>query len=102
MGCSEFNFQSNTCTQVNIGFDFSKTLTYTDSNKAAINITGFDFVMTVKDELGGSTILTLPIAVTHLLTGCYIHSTSTGVLFMHLSKPSTTLAFSRGVSSYQI
>ncbi len=102
MGCSEFNFQSNTCTQVNIGFDFSKTLTYTDSNKAAINITGFDFVMTVKDELGGSTILTLPIVVTNLLTGFYIPSPSTGVLFMQISKADTAITGGAGVYPYEI
>lgn len=103
INCSLFNFQTGTCTQVNMGFDFSKTLTYTDPNNAAINITGFDFVMTVKDVLGGSTILTLPIVATNLLTGFYIPSPSTGVLFMQIAKADTAaITGGAGVYPYEI
>jgi len=99
INCNLFNFQTGTCTQVNIGFDFSKVLTYTDSNGAAVNITGFDFVMTVKDTLGGSVILTLPIVGTNLLTGFYIPSPTTGILFLQISKADTT-AITGGVGVY--
>lgn len=101
MGCSEFNFQSNTCTQVDVGFDFTKVLTYTDINGDAVNITGFVFVMTIKDNLSGATLLTLPIVGDNLTTGFYIPAPSSGVLNMQITDTDTAL-IAVGVYPYEM
>lgn len=101
MGCSEFNFQTGTCTQVDKDFDFAKVLTYTDVNNDAVNITGFVFVMTIKAALGGATLLTLPIVGDNLTTGFYIPSPTTGVLNMQITDTDAGL-IAEGVYPYEM
>lgn len=98
--CSNFDFNNSTCTLVTKGFDYSKVLTYTDSNGDAINITGFVFLMTIKDALGGSDILSLPIVGDNLTTGFYIPSPVSGVLNMLITDTDTGL-ITAGVYPYE-
>lgn len=101
MQCSEFNYQTGTCTQVDKDFDFSKVLTYTDINNDAINITGLVFVMTIKASLGGATLLTLPIVGDNLTTGFYIPSPISGVLNMLITDTDTG-SIAAGVYPYEM
>lgn len=99
--CSRFDFQTGTCTQVDIGFDFSKVLTYTDVNGDAINVTGFVFSMTIKDELSGATLLTLPIVGDNLTTGLYIPSPISGIINMQITDTDAGL-IAAGVYPYEM
>jgi len=99
--CNLFNFQTGSCTQVDKDFDFEKVLTYTDSDNAAVNITGFVFVMTIKAALGGATLLTLPIVGDNTTTGFYIPSPTTGVLNMLITDTDTALT-AAGVYPYEM
>lgn len=89
MGCSQFNFQLSTCTQVDIGFDYFRILTVTDLG-GIVNLTDFIFEMVIKDELGGNEILTLNIVGDDDTTGFYIPSPETGVLNMQILEPEST------------
>ena len=81
MGCSQFNFQLSTCTQVDIGFDDVKTLTIKDES-GPLDLTDYGLVMVIKDELGGSVILTLDIVGDDETTGFYIPSPESGMVIM--------------------
>lgn len=89
--CSLFNFETITCTQADIGFDFTKILTFTDASGAVIDITGETFVMTIKDVLSGSTLLTLSIVGDNLTTGFFIPSPTTGIINMQITDTDTGL-----------
>jgi hypothetical protein len=101
MGCSEFDFQSSTCTQADIGFDFSKVLTYKDSLGAVIDLTNLEFSMTIKDSLGGTTLLSLVEVGSISLTGMYIPSPTTGVINIQVTDTDTS-SIAEGVYPYQI
>lgn len=79
MGCGLFNFQATTCTQVDVGFDFTQVLSYTDTG-GAVDITGMTFQLIVKDALAGSALLTLNHVGDDISTGLYIADPSTGVI----------------------
>ena len=89
MGCSQFNFQLSTCTQVDIGFDDIKTLTVTDDN-GAVDLTGFGLVMTIKDKLDGTEILVLDIVGDDETTGFYIPDPATGIVNMLITATDST------------
>lgn len=72
MQCAEFDFSSSTCTQVYKGYDFTKALTFTNADKSAVDLTNLTFVMTIKDALGGSALLTLNEVGDDISTGLYI------------------------------
>ncbi len=92
MSCDEFNFKVlNKCTQIDIGYDFESVFTYEDSNDLAINITGFDFNMIIKDSLGGATVLTLSIVGDNLTTGFYIPNPTLGIINMQITDVDTGL-----------
>jgi len=84
MGCSQFNFQLSTCTQVDIGFDFSRVLTVTDEG-GIVDLTGSTLEMIIKDTLGGATIMTLPVVLDADTTGFYIPSPTTGIVNMQIT-----------------
>jgi hypothetical protein len=91
---------ANSCTQVDVGFDWKKTLTY-DTGGVANDVTGFVFVMTIKDENGGSTLLTLPIVGDNITTGIYIPDPTSGVLML-LITDTDSIAVGGGVYPYEI
>ncbi len=90
MGCSQFNFQLSTCTQIDIGFDYSRALIVTDED-GAVDLTGSTFEMVIKDELGGNVILILPIVLDASTTGFYIPAPTTGIINMQITKEDSTL-----------
>ncbi len=100
--CNSFDYTVSTqpCTNVNVGFNFSKSITYANEG-TAINITGFVFAMTVKDTIGGSTLLTLPIVGDALTTGLYIPTPETGEIFVQITGIDTT-ATGAGVFPYEM
>ena len=79
MSCNEFNFERSTCTHVDVGFDFSKVLNYTDSS-GVIDITGRTFQLIIKDVIGGTAQLTLNHIGDALSTGLYIADPTTGAI----------------------
>ena len=100
--CNSFDYTVSTqpCTNVNVGFNFSKSVTYSNEG-TAINITGFVFAMTVKDTIGGPTLLTLPIVGDALTTGLYIPTPETGEIFVQITGIDTT-ATGAGVFPYEM
>lgn len=100
--CNSFDYTVATqpCTNVNVGFDFSKSITYSNDG-TAIDITGFVFSMTVKDTIGGSTLLTLPIVGDILTTGLYIPTPETGEIFVQITD-TDTIATGAGVFPYEM
>lgn len=101
MGCSEFDFQTSTCTQVDKGFDFSKVLTYKDSLGAVIDLTNLTFLMTIKDGLGGSTLLVLSEVGDDVTTGLYIPSPISGIINIQITDDDTG-SIAEGVYPYEI
>ena len=89
MGCSQFNFQESNCTQVDIGFDYFRTLTVTDDG-GAVDLTDSIFIMVIKDALGGNVILTLNIVGDADTTGFYIADPETGLIDMQILEAENT------------
>lgn len=101
MGCSEFNFQANTCTQVTKDFDFSAQLSFTDSAGTAIDLTNDTFVLIIKDALSGATLLTLNEVGSNLLTGLYIPSPTSGVMNIQITD-TDVISIAVGVYPYEM
>jgi len=97
MSCSEFNFQTGTCTAVNIAFDFLKVLTFTD-DAGSIDLTGFTLTGEIKDALGGSVLLNLAIVANDQTTGFYIPTPTNGVINFIIKKEDVLAA---GVYPYE-
>lgn len=97
MGCSEFNFQSGTCSQVDIEFDYINVMTFTDE-AGAIDLTGFVLAGTVKDVLGGTILLSLAIVGDDQTTGFYIPTLTDGVINFIIKKEDVLTA---GVYPYE-
>tara|TARA_R110001599_G_scaffold96114_1_gene248797 strand:+ start:335 stop:706 length:372 start_codon:yes stop_codon:yes gene_type:complete len=95
--CSNFDFNSTTCTQVDITFDFSKVLTYTDES-GAIDLTGFVLAGDIKDLVGGSSLLTLAIIGDTQTTGFYIPDPTNGIIYFQIKKEDVLTA---GVYPYE-
>ena len=98
--CSNFDFNNSTCTQVDIGFDYTISLTHNDALGNPIDLTSFTFQMIIKDGLAGSTLLTLNEVATDLLTGLYIPSPTTGVIRLQITDTDTAL-IAVGVYPYE-
>lgn len=100
--CNNFDYTESTqpCTNVNVGFDFSKTLTY-ENLGIPINITGFSFAMTIKDSIGGATLLSLPIVLNNTTTGLYIPDPTNGQIFVQITDADTT-TIGAGVFPYEM
>jgi hypothetical protein len=90
MSCSEFDFHSRTCSELKKGYDFTKSLTYKNSDKTAIDLTSLTFAMTIKDSLGGSILLSLAEVGDAITTGIYIPSPTTGVLNILITDTSSS------------
>ena len=101
MDCDNFDFLTGNCTQVDIGFDFEKVFTYTDSLGLPVPLTGFDFNMIIKDALGGATLLTLPTVNDNVTTGFYFPSPITGIISM-LITDTDTAGFTVGTYPYEM
>ena len=90
MPCSTFDFKiTNRCTQIDIGFDFSKILTFTDSDGIAIDLTGYTLAGDIKVNLGGASIISLPEVGDDQTTGLYIPDRTTGVIFFQIKAEET-------------
>ena len=70
MGCNSFNF--NGCTSVKVGYDFSKKITYNDPDNNAIDLTGYDFSMSIQAKNTAVDLLTLSVVGDDSTTGIYI------------------------------
>jgi hypothetical protein len=100
--CNNFDYTISTqpCTNVDVGFDFSSSLTYED-NGTAINLTGYIFVMTIKASLGGSILLTLPIVGNNTTTGLYIPAPTNGQIFVQILE-ADTITVGNGIFPYEM
>jgi len=87
--CNTFNFQQGTCSEVNLGFNFCKKLTYNDSSGAAIDLTGFTLSGLIKDDLGGNIIISLPEVSDNDTTGLYIPDRATGEIYLQIKSADT-------------
>ena len=83
--CNNFDYVSTTqpCTNVDVGFNFTKTIIY-ENDGTPIDITSFTFLMTIKDAIGGSTLLSLPIVGNNLTTGLYIPDPTNGQIIIQI------------------
>lgn len=84
MACSQFNFQESSCTNVDVGFDFSKTLTFTDSDGVPVDITGYILAGEIKTSTGGTTVLNLPEVPNDQTTGLYIPDRTVGIIYFQI------------------
>lgn len=100
--CSQFDYTESTqpCTNADVGFDFSKSLTY-ENLDIPIDITGFVFSMTIKDSVGGATLLSLPIVLNASTTGLYIPDPTNGEIFVQITK-ADTITVGNGVFPYEM
>ena len=101
MGCSEFNFQTGTCTQVDKDFDFMKIMTVKDSAGVIVDLTGLVFEFIIKDALGGSAILTLNHVLDNISTGLYIPNPASGVINIQIIK-ATAASIAAAVYPYEM
>jgi len=99
MGCSQFDFQTGTCTAVNKDFDFIKVLQFTDDS-GAIDLTGFNLTGDIKDALGGTSLLTLGIVANDQTTGFYIPVLTDGTIQFIIKKEDAAL-ITAGVYPYE-
>jgi len=89
MACSEFNFKVADCTNVDVGYHFTKDLSVSDSN-GVTDLTNLEFVMVIKDRLDGTTLLTLNEVNDELTTGFYIPNPTTGLIQMIITDTDST------------
>ena len=101
MGCSEFNFQTRTCTQVNKDFDFVKVLTVKDSAGSIVNLTGLTFQLIIKSYLGGTILLTLDHVGDNLTTGLYIPDPTSGIINIQIIQ-ATAATITAAVYPYEM
>ena len=90
MACSYFEFSEKSCTAVNIGFDFSKTLTFTDNDGLPIDLTGYLLAGEIKNSLGGNTLISLPEVSDSQTTGLYIADRTTGIIEFQIKLADTS------------
>jgi hypothetical protein len=90
MGCSEFNFLSGICQDVKKDFDYTRVFQYKDPDGNAIDLTGSDLNMTIKDTLGGTTLLSLAIVGSSSATGFYIPTPTDGTINMFITQADVT------------
>ena len=101
MSCSQFDFQTGTCTQVEKDFNFAKVMTVRDSDRIIVDITGLTFQLVVKDTLAGSVLFTLDHVADNLTTGLYIPNPSSGVINIQIIKADVT-GQAAGVYPYEM
>lgn len=99
MGCSEFHFQTGTCTAVNKDFDFIKVLQFSD-DAGGIDLTGFNLTGDIKDALGGTSLLTLGIVVNDQTTGFFLPVVTDGSIQFIIKKEDAAL-IAAGVYPYE-
>ena len=90
--CEFFKFNSSTCTQADVGFDFAKELAITDISGNPLDLTPDTYQMIIKATLGGTSLLTLDEVGTNLLTGLYIPSPTSGIINIQITDTDTTAA----------
>jgi len=95
MGCNSFNF--NGCTSVKVGYDYAKKITYTDSDDNAIDLTGYDFSMSIQAKNTNVDLLTLSVVGDDSSTGIYISDAEAGEFYIQIRKADST---SVGSGSY--
>ena len=100
MSCSEFNFQTGTCTEVEKDFNFAKVMTVRDLDNVIVDLTGLTFQLVVKDILAGSVLFTLDHVGDNLTTGLYIPNPSSGVINIQIIKHVTI--FRKGLLKWLI
>ena len=98
--CELFNYQTGNCTQVDIGKDFDKDLSITDSTGSPIDLTTDTYQMIIKDSLGGSALFTLDEVGDNLTTGLYIASPTSGIINIIITDTDT--AITAGVYPYEM
>jgi hypothetical protein len=100
--CNNFNYSVSTvpCTNVDVGFDFSKVVIY-ENDGTAIDLTGSVFAMSIKDTIGGSVLLSLPIVGDNLTTGLYIPTPINGEIFVQITE-ADSIAVGEGVFPYEM
>lgn len=101
MSCSEFNFQTGTCTAVDKDFNFSKVMTVRDLDNIIVDLTGIVFQLVVKDSLGGLVLFTLDHVGDNLTTGLYIPNPSSGVINIQITQ-SDVASQAAGVYPYEM
>jgi hypothetical protein len=101
MSCSEFNFQTGTCTEVEKDFNFAKVMTVRDLDNVIVDLTGLTFQLVVKDTLAGSVLFTLDHVGDNLTTGLYIPNPSSGVINIQIIKADVT-GQAAGVYPYEM
>ena len=101
MSCNKFDFNERTCSSVDIGMDFIKTLTYTDSSDNAIDLTSHTFSMRIRQTKDGSDLLTLGIVGDTTSTGFYIADPLTGIIRLKITDVDTA-TFNSGNYRYDI
>lgn len=99
MSCNSFNF--NGCTAVDVGYDFSKKITYNDPENTAIDLTGYVFSMSIQAKNTAVDLLTLSIVGDDSSTGIYIPTPENGEIFIQIRKADTT-ALGVGSFNYSI
>lgn len=101
MSCNSFNF--NGCFAVPVGFDYVSSMIETDDQEMAIDLTGFDFSMSIQAKNTAVDLLTLSVVGDDSSTGIYIPEPTTGEIFIQIRKAdSTTLGAGDYVYSIRI
>ena len=99
MGCNSFNF--NGCTSVKVGYDYAKKITYTDSDNNAIDLTGYDFSMSIQAKNTAVDLLTLNVVGDDSTTGIYISDAKAGEFYIQIRKADST-SVGKGSYNYSI
>lgn len=100
--CNNFNFSEETdpCTNVKIGFNFSQSAEY-QNNNTPIDITSDTFQMVIKDSLGGTILLTLNEVGDTMTTGLYIPMPALGLIFIQIMAADSLLV-GEGIFPYEM
>ena len=88
--CNEVNLWKQTCTQVNIGFKYTKSLKWAHEGEP-IKLQGFIFTGEIKDSPGGLVLVDLPEVFDADSTGMFIDDPDSGIVFLQISATDTNL-----------
>lgn len=104
MACERFDFndEGDNCLAIRVGFDYRVTITYTDSDGNAIDLTGSTLTMTIKASREDvSPTLTLTNSATLTVSGLYIADATTGIFVINIINADTG-ALAEGTYGYEI
>ena len=101
MACSTLDLIEKDCLNISAGYEYGFDLLVTDSADEAIDITGFDFNMSIKDNANSVPLLSLTTSLDDAVTGFFIVDALAGLFRLKITSTDTA-TLKKGFHLYEI